>query len=265
MGLRVHAARGISPGAVAVLSIFALALAGLSGQGQVPEDLFSGVTTLIATYSPHPRVNVDGVISPGEYDSNVTYRTPDSGISLSLLHDNESLFIGITGPAWSWAAVGFSSDNASTMGFVLIFRSDGGYAAQERLVTTVSEDMVFSVPAPESAAVQDFEEMSGPGNDVTAEVELSLRSSIWSLGTGIIYPAVVATNLTLSTGPPSSLSGDSVHFVGAYLLRPDDSVKDVNDLLNGKISPVPSIVVAVVLSVGIVAIFSEFVIRRRRA
>jgi len=230
-----------------------------------PEDLFAGVTTLIAPYSSNPPVNVDGTISPGEYDSNVTYATSDTGISVSLLHDNNSLFVGIQGPSWRWVALGISSDEGSTMGFVIVARagSGSGYSVQERLVTAVSEDMTFSSPGAGPGAVEEFDATLS-GDDSVAELQLSLESSLWSLGTGVVYPTVVASNMTASSGFPAGVSGGEAHFVGSYLLRPDDNVKNVYDLFNGKISPVPSLVAAAILAVGIVAIFTEFVVRRRK-
>lgn len=238
---------------------------GVPGAKGSLEDLFSGVTTLLAPYSSNSVVDVDGRISPGEYDSNVTYATSDTGISISLFHNNDSLFVGIQGPSWSWVALGISSDNGSTMGFVVAARAGSGsaYLVQERLVTTVSEEMTFSFPGAGPGAVEDFEATLS-GNDSVAELQLSLDSSFWALGPGVVYPTVVASNLTAPFGFPAGVSGGEAHFVGSYLLRPDDNVKNVNDLLNGKISPVPSLVAAAILAAGIVAIFTEFVVRRRK-
>lgn len=238
---------------------------GVPGARGSLEDLFSGVTTLVAPYSSNSVVEVDGRISPGEYDSNVTYTTSDTGISISLFHDNDSLFVGIQGPSWSWVALGISSDNGSTMGFVVIARAASGstYLVRERLVANVSEEMTFSSPGAGPSTVKIFGDTMS-GNDSVVELQLSLESSLWSLGPGVVYPTVVASNLTAPFGFPAGVSGGEAHFVGSYLLRPDDNVKNVNDLLNGKISPVPSLVAVAILVVGIVAIFAEFVVRRRK-
>lgn len=228
-----------------------------------PEDLFSGVRTLIAPYSAHPAVTVDGRISAGEYDSNVTWTTPDTGITISLLHDNGSLYAGIEGPAWSWVAFGVSSDDAATMGFVLIAKVGSGYQVQERLVTNVSEEMtLLSVSG--QPAVEEFE-ATAIANHAVAELRLSLESHFWTLQPGVVYPTVVASNLTAPSGFPTELSGSHVHFMGTYLLRQEDGVKNVNDLLNGKTSPVPSTVALLLLVSGIGAIVAEFVVRRRKA
>jgi hypothetical protein len=247
--------------AVFVVSPF-LAVPGAKGSF---EDLFSGVTTLIAPYSTDPPVDVDGRISPGEYDSNVTYTTSVTGISVHLLHDNESLFVGIQGPSWRWVALGISSDEGSTMGFVVVARAGSGsaYMVQERLVTNISEEMTFSSPGAGRAAVEEFESTLS-GNDSVAELQLSLESSLWSLGTGVIYPTVVASNMTAPFTFPAGVSSADANFAGSYLLRPDDNVKNVNEMLNGEISPVPSVIAAAILAVGVVAIFTEFVVRRRK-
>ncbi len=238
---------------------------GVPGAKGSLEDLFSGVTTLISPYSSNSLVDVDGRITPGEYDSNVTYTTSDTGISISLLHNNDSLFVGIQGRSWSWVALGISSDNGSTMGFVLVTRAVSGvaYSVQERLVTAVSEEMTFSSPGAGPGAVEKFVATLS-GADSVAELQLTLESSFWSLRPGVVYPTVVASNLTAPFSIPVGVSGGDAHFVGSYLLRPDDTVKNVNDLLNGKISPVPSLVAAAILAVGTVVIFAEYVVRRRK-
>ena len=233
---------------------------GVSGQSE--EDLFSGVTTLIAPYSKNPSISIDGVIATGEFDSNVTFVTPDTGISISLLHDNDSLYVGISGHDWSWVALGISSDSATTMGFILISHVGAAYGVGERVVTGVAETMVFQ-PVQGQGAVEEFASISAGGN-TTAELSLSLEASFWSLEPGVIYPTVVASNLTAPAGFPTSVSGSQVHFLGSYLLRQEDTVKDINDLLNGKINPTPSLVAVGILSIGIAAIFAEFVVRRRR-
>jgi hypothetical protein len=227
-------------------------------------ELFSGVTTLLAPYSADTGVRVDGAISQGEYDSSVTWTTPDTGISFTLIHDNGSLYAAIDGPAWSWVALGISSDGAATMGFVLIAKTGSGYDVQERMTANVSESIVLSsVSNGNPKAVKEFE-VTSSGNHTVAELRLSLDSSLWTLAPGVVYPTVVATNLTASQGFPTALSGDQVHFMGSYLLRQEDSVKNVMDLLNGTMSPVPSLVAVALLGLGVVAILVEFVVRRRK-
>jgi len=229
---------------------------------QSEEDLFSGVTTLVAPYSKNSPVSVDGVITGGEFDSNVTWTTPDTDISISLLHDNDSLYVGISGASWSWVAFGISSDSATTMGFVLIANIGTVFEVEEGLVTNVSDNMVFQ-PVTGQGAVREFEYSSSGGN-TTAELQLALVTSVWSLEPGVVYPTVVATNRTAPTGIPTGVSGDQVHFMGSYLLRQGDSVKNVNELLNGNINPIPSLIAVGILSIGIVAIFIEFVVRRQK-
>ncbi len=235
---------------------------GLTAAQAGVEDLFSGVTTIIAPYATHPAISVDGKITPGEYDKNVTYVASDTGISFWFFHDNDSLYVGIQGMTFSWVAIGLSSDSAATMGFVVVSLEGTEYVVHERLVTTVSEDMTFTTPHGDHEAVKEFE--STFANTSVVELQLNLESSLWSLQPGVVYPTVVASNLSAGSGIPTGVSGSESHFVGSYLLRADDSVKNVNDLLNGKTSPVPSAVALGILVVGVVAIFAEFVVRRRK-
>lgn len=229
-----------------------------------PEDLFSGVTTLLAPYSPHLTVHADGVITQSEYDPDTLWTTPDTGISISLIHDNTSLFVGIDGPAWSWIALGMSSDLASSMGFVVIAKNGIGYDVQEYFVSNVSEEIVFlPMQDPLEKAVDGFGATLSGGHAV-AELQLSLDSSSWSIQAGVVYPTVVASNMTASSGFPTGLSGSEVHFMGSYLLRQEDSVQNVKTLLDGTISPIPGLVAVAVLSAGILLIIMEFVLRRRK-
>ena len=248
-----------------VLTVF-LVVASISPQlvsAAPPEDLFSGVKTLIVPFSTHPGIRVDGVISPGEYDKNVSYMTPDTDISISLMHDNVSLYVGIQGPTWSWVALGISSDGAATMGFVIVAKSASGYEVQEAIATDVS-DVIDLTPARGEPALEDFE-ATATSNQAVAELRLSLDSNLWMLVPGAVDPAVVATNLTAPSGFPTVLSGSQVHFMGSYLLRQVDNVHNVNELLNGTTSPVPSSVAFILIVVGISAIVFVFVARRRKA
>lgn len=228
------------------------------------EGLFDGVTVAIAPYSGSPNIHVDGVIHAGEYDSNTSYDVPDTDLSVMLVHDNDSLFVGIEGPAWGWFALGLSSDLAAGMGFILIGSVGGTYLAVERFDSNVTENLVFSqVPLPQEKAIADFA-WGRQGTNVTAEVKLALESRLWTLAPGQVYPAVIASNATISNSLPSTASGSGVHFLGSYLLRPEDSVKDVQSLFSGKISSIPGIVAIALIAAGVVWIFFEFVIRRGR-
>lgn len=266
MSTHIGGTRGAFRLEITVVAIAALTVVsglGISHARASTEDLFSHVSTIIAPFSPYPTVKVDGEILPGEYDSTVTYTTSDTAVSVSLLHDNDSLYVGIEGPAWRWVALGISSDGGSTMGFVVVTRASSDFSVQERLVTSVAENMTFNSPHPGRGAVQEFE--ADFSRDIAvAEIQLNLDSSIWSLGPGIVYPTVLASNLTAPEGVPGRISENDANFVGSYLLRTGDSVKDMNDLLNGKTSPVPSVAALVVLAFGVVAIFTEFVVRRRK-
>jgi hypothetical protein len=255
--------RTFRTGILTLILAFAAVISAL-GVGTAKADelpLFEGVTTLIAPYSPNPTVQVDGTMSSGEYDSSVTWTTPDTGISISMIHDNYSLYVAVEGPAWGSVAVGISSDGATTMGFVLVANTGNGYQATERISDSVAESMTLS-PSANPKAIKDFE-VAVTADHVVAELKLSLDSALWTLGPGVVYPTVVATNLTSTNGFPTTLSGDSLHFMGTYLLRQEDNTYNVNQLLNGDISPVPSVVAVVILSAGVLAILFEFVVRRR--
>jgi hypothetical protein len=254
-------------GIMAVSFLVLTAFSGLTARVVMgsPEDLFSGVTTLLTPYSAHPTVHVDGVIAQNEYNPDTLWTTPDTGISISLIHDNSSIYVGIDGPAWSWIALGISSDLASSMGFVVIARSGSGYDVQEYIVNSVSEEMVLSPPGghlPENAVMES--EATLNGNHSVAELQLSLDSSLWVLQPGVVYPTVVASNLTAASGFPAGLSGSEVHFMGSYLLRQEDSVRNVKTLLDGEISPIPGLLAVAVLGAGVLLILIEFVFRRRK-
>lgn len=228
------------------------------------EGLFDGVTVVIAPYSANPGINVDGVIASGEFNLNTSYDVPGTDLSVMLIHDNESLFVGIEGPVFGWFALGLSSDLASGMGFILIGSVGGTYLAVERFDSNVSENLEFSpVSQPQHKAIVDFEWVRH-GANVTAELELALDSRLWTLAPGQVYPAVMASNATVGNSLPTAASGSGVQFLGGYLLRSEDSVKDVQSLFGGKVSSIPGIVAIVLIAAGVIWIIFEFVIRRGR-
>lgn len=243
-----------------------VAIPGLNknASGASEEELFSGVTTIIAPYQEHSDVRIDGTISQDEYDSNLTFTASDTGVSISILHDNDSLFVGIEGPAWSWVALGVSSDGAATMGFVIVAREQYGFSVHEAMATSVSEDITFSGPPSGVPTVENFEARILGEDHAGAEIQLALKSSLWSLEPGVVYPTVFGSNLTAPAAVPGGISADEAHFVGSYFLRPVDNARNVNEMLNGKTSPTPSVVALAVLALGVVAIFTEFVVRRRK-
>lgn len=226
------------------------------------EGLFDGVTVAIAPYSAHPGINIDGVIAAGEFNLNTSYAVPGTNLSVMLMHDNDSLFVGIDSPAFGWFALGLSSDIASGMGFILIGSVGGTYLAVERFDSNVSESLDFSpVTQPQHKALVDFA-WERHGANVTAELELALDSRLWSLAPGQVYPAILASNDTVGNSLPTAASGSGIHFLGGYLLRPEDSIKDVQSLFGGKVSSIPGIVAIILIAVGVIWIIFEFVIRR---
>jgi len=240
----------------------------MGAMAQEPLPGFEEVHTIIAPYAQNPGIHVDGTIAQGEYDSYGVWEIPDSTLSVMIEHDNDSLFVGINGPAWGWFALGISSDFDSGMGFILVGAVNGTYVAEERFVATVSVEaglgdvLTFSTghPNPEKT-IKDFA-WKQHGADIAAELRLSLDSSLWTLTSGVVYPTVVASNTTAGTSLPSNASGDEVHYLGGYLLRHQDNPSLIVSQFNDTPSAVPAIVAMVLIIGGVLLILVEFVFRR---
>lgn len=261
----------ISPHRICVAVSLLMMLSFLSLQGTVAQEPLPGfeeVHTILAPYSADPDIHIDGTIAQGEYDSYGVWQTPDTDLSVMLMHNNDSLFVGIDGPAWGWIALGISSDFENGMGFIIVGAVNGTYIAEERFVAAVSADeglgnnLVFSTDhAFTEKTIKDFA-WKQQGNDVSAELRLSLDSSLWTLTSGVVYPTVIASNLTAGTSLPGSASGDLVHYLGGYLLRSEDNPSLIASQFNDTPSSVPAIVAMVLIGGGVLLIFVEFVIRR---
>jgi hypothetical protein len=230
----------------------------------VDEGLFEGVQVILAPYYAHPDIHQDGTIVAGEYDQNGTYMTPDTQLTVVLMHDNSSLFVGISGPTWGWLALGISSDMAAGMGFVVVGQVGGSYIAEERFVTDVSDTLVFSTMHPSSEKTIDKFDWMQQGADVVAELKLSLGSPLWNLSTGTVFATVIASNGTVGYSLPSTVSGDQVHYLGSYLLRPQDNPQVIKSLFAGEVSSVPGYVALALIAIGTLAIVYEYVLRRRK-
>ena len=228
----------------------------------VDEGLFEGVQVILAPYSSNPDIHQDGTIVAGEYDQNGTYKTPDTEITVMLMHDNGSLYVAISGPTWGWLALGISSNMDAGMGFVVVGAVGGTYIAEERFVTDVSDTLMFSTVHPSSEKTIDKFDWMQQGADVVAELKLSLESPLWNLSTGQVYATVIASNATVGYSLPSTASGDQVHYLGSYLLRPQDNPHVIKSLFAGEVSSVPGYVALALIAIGTLAIVYEYVLRR---
>jgi len=249
---------GIALGIMAMMSL----LPAYNVAASVDEGLFEGVQVILAPYSAHPDIHQDGTIVAGEYDHNGTYKTPDTELTVMLMHDNGSLYVAISGPTWGWLALGISSDMAAGMGFVVVGAVGGTYIAEERFVTDVSDTLMFSTVHPSSEKTIDKFDWMQQGADVVAELKLSLESPLWNLSTGQVYATVIASNATVGYSLPSTASGDQVHYLGSYLLRPQDNPHVIKSLFAGEVSSVPGYVALALIAIGTLAIVYEYVLRR---
>ena len=262
---------GVDFGASGSRIVLALAFAAMmsflplhNAAASVDEGPFDGVQVVVAPYAANPSVHEDGTITAGEYDQNDSYKTADTGISVMLTHDNSSLYVGMTGPAWGWLALGISSDMEAGMGFVVVGSVGGTYVAEERFSADVSDSIAFSsVHGPGDKAIEEFGWMQHEAN-VVAEMKLSMDSQIWNLTTGQVFATVIASNATVGYSLPGSASGDQIHYLGSYLLRPQDSQETVKLLFSGEVSPVPGYVALALMALGTIWILYEFVFRRGR-
>jgi len=230
----------------------------------VDEGLFDGVQVVMAPYSANPAIHQDGTIVAGEYDQNGTYKTSDTQLTVMLMHDNASLYVAISGPAWGWLALGISSNMTVGMGFVVVGAVGGTYVTEERFVSEVSGTVVFPTVQPSGEkTIEKFGWMQH-GADVVAELKLSLESPLWSLSTGQVYATVIASNSTVGYSLPSIVSGGQIHYLGGYLLRSQDNPETIKTLFSGEISSVPGYVALALIAIGTVAILYEYVFRRGR-
>ncbi len=228
----------------------------------VDEGLFDGVQVILAPYSATPNIHQDGTITAGEYDQNGTYKTPDTQLTVMLMHDNGSLYVAISGPTWGWLALGISSDMAAGMGFVVVGKEDSTYVAEELFATDVTDTIVLSTVHGSSEKAIDKFDWAQQGADVVAELKLSLESQLWSLSTGTVYATVIASNATVGSSLPGTVSGDQIHYLGGYLMRPQDDPHVIKLLFSGEVSSIPGYVALALIALGTIAIVYVYVFRR---
>jgi hypothetical protein len=228
----------------------------------VDEGPFDGVQVILAPYSAHANIHQDGTIVAGEYDQNGTYKTPDTQLTVMLVHDNGSLFVAISGPTWGWLVLGISSDMTAGMGLVVVGQVGGTYVAEERFATDVSDTIALSTVHPSSDKTIDKFNWMQQGTDVVAELKLSLESQLWNLSTGTVYATVIASNSTVGYSLPTTVSGDQIHYLGSYLLRPQDDPHVIKLLFSGEVSSVPGFVALALIALGTIAIVYVYVFRR---
>jgi hypothetical protein len=258
----VEGARCRRMGFALALMAMMLLLPAYNAAASVDEGQFEGVQVILAPYSANPDIHQDGAIVAGEYDQNGTYTTPDTELTVRFMHDNGSLYVAISGPTWGWLALGISSDMAAGMGFVVVGQVGGIYVAEERFAADVSDTIALSTVHPSSEKTIDKFDWLQQGADVVAELKLSLESPLWSLSTGTVYATVVASNATVGYSLPSTVSGDKIHYLGSYLLRPQDNPQTIKTLFSGDVSSVPGYVALALMAIGTIAIVYEYVFRR---
>jgi hypothetical protein len=249
--------------AIALMAMMLL-LPAYNAAASVDEGLFDGVQVILAPYSADSNIHQDGTIIAGEYAQNVTYKTPDTQLTVMLMHDNGSLYVAISGPTWGWLALGISSDLEAGMGFVVVGAVGGSYVSEERFATNVSDTIALSsVHGSGAKAIEKFDWMQH-GADVVAELKLSLDSRLWNLTTGTVYATVIASNSTVGYSLPSTASGGQINYLGGYLLRPQDNPGTIKLLFSGVVSSVPGYVALGLMALGTIAILYEYVFRRGR-
>ncbi len=235
--------------------------------GSVDEGFFEHSRVIMAEYVPEisPDQNAQvTLIDHAGYNLNDSYKTSDTGLTVLYRHDNSSLFAEIYGPSWGWVALGISTDMDVGMGFVLVSAIGGTYVASERFAASVSDSITFaSVPGEGDGAI-DYFASTQQNSQTYVEIGLSLESGIWNLTTGTVFATVIASNMTLSNSFPTGASAGEIHYVGTYLLRPQDDPGLVRALFAGDVSPMPGYVALALLMIGVVAIVYEYGFRRRK-
>ncbi len=262
----VTLARGTHTAKLAVL-VLLLLLSGLAttrgAQAHEGESnpMFEDAPILLAPYASHPTVTVDGRIGAGEYSPYGMWTDPGSGVSVDLVHDNDSLFLALSTPVPGWVAVGFSTDLDMGMGFLAVGQRNGSLTAVELVSANVSDALAFSGPSPSgTSAIQTFN-ITQQGNETTAEFEVAMNSTIWAFEPGEIVPTILAFS-GATVAMPTSASASEVHPLRMYALRPQDDPAAIQKLFMADISPVPGLVAVAVVSVGVTAVFLTFVRRR---
>lgn len=206
-------------------------------------------------------VTVDGKVTSGEYGPYGRWMDEDTGFTGNFAHDNDSLFVALSNPKPGWVALGFSSDLDVGMEFIVVGESGGRLQAVERVVSNLSGDLAFAAPpASDASPLETFNE-SGTGKNITVELRLSLRSSLWSLEPGNITPAIVAFNDT-SLALPTNTAGSELHYLRFYPLRAQDDPGEVKRLFAMDTSPVPALVAMALLATGVAFFLRAFLWRR---
>lgn len=76
---------------------------------------------LILPYVEEPIVDVDGVVSNEEYP--VSFMDPETGLTLSWLHNGTDMYLAISGEIFGWLSFGYGSRNAGMDGSNIIIGS----------------------------------------------------------------------------------------------------------------------------------------------
>jgi len=262
--IRVSSARVcLILGLMALISVTPVRMAAAS----VDEGFFEGAHVIMAPNVPEisPDENVQvALVEHAGYDLNDSYKTSDTGLTVLYRHDNSSLFVEIYGPSWGWVALGISTEMDIGMGFVIVAAIGSTYVAQERFAADVSDSVTFAnVPGQVDDAI-DYFAWTQQNSVVYAEIGLSLESAVWNMTTGTVFATVVASSMTAASSFPTSASSSQIHYLGTYLLRPQDDPGVVRALLAGDVPPMPGYVALALLTIGVVAIVYQYGIRRRK-
>lgn len=223
--------------------------------------MFEDAPIVLAPYSSRPSVLVDGKVEAGEYGSYGIWTDATSGLTLDLVHDNDSLFVALTNPATGWMTLGFSTDLDTGMGFVAIGQVNNTFTAVNLVAMNVSEKLTFAPSRPSGTPAIEAFNVTQQGGEITAEFKVAMNTTLWAFEPGEIIPTILAFSGT-TAAMPSSASVSEVHPLRMYALRPGDDPAAIQKLFMADISPVPGLVGVGVMAVGVAAIVATFVRRR---
>jgi len=238
-----------------VLLLVLLSLPGAQGHG---EELFEDAEVVFVPYDQNPSVTIDGPGTADEYGEGGRWVDEDSGVTGLFLHDDANLYAALRNPEPGWLALGYSSDLAAGMGFIVIGLLNNTFTAVERIVDDV-EEIVFSEPPDGGAIVQSA--VVQTDGQVNAELKLALKSSLWDMEPGMLVPTIVAFNKT-ALEMPMETAGSETHPLRSYVFREQDDSEEIRDLFEANISPVPGLVAVATIVAGVAAIFYGFIRRK---
>ncbi len=247
----------------ATVAFFLAALVGLilipgvQAHGGEASELFERAEITLMPFTDKSSPTLDGTVIPGEYSAYGAWNDPVTGFEAYLLREDESVYVALVNPVPGWMALGFSSDLDEGMGLVLVAEVNRTFQVLPAIAQNVSDEMAFAAPEPSAESVIEAFNVSRQGNRVIAEVRLATNGSLWTLEPGELVPTVLAFSET-TTGMPSDVAGSEVRFLRSYILRPQDSPEEIEQLFMEDISPIPGLIAVGAMAVGVSAIFASF-------